>query len=153
MNPFLERLQDTSPFPHTHSLGLTFHEYIEETGKITFRLPYSDTIVGNPDTGVIHGGAITTLLDTCCGAAVAIMVSDESVCPTLDLRIDHMTAAQPGAAILGEAEVYRMTKSIAFIRGQAYEEGTGTVLANAVATFMLMEQQNKRFLRNLNADR
>jgi len=151
MNPILKRLQDNRPFPHTNSLDVTFYKYDEDSGKISLKMPYHESLVGNPDTGVIHGGAITTLLDTCCGAAVAICIADESVSPTLDLRIDHMTAAEPHKAIIAEAEVYRMTKSIAFVRGCAIEEGSGIVLANAVATFMLMEQQNKRFMGGLDA--
>ena len=39
-------------------LGLTVTAV--KNGQLTLCLPYSDRIIGNPDTGVIHGGAITT---------------------------------------------------------------------------------------------
>src|ERR1700759_37000 len=39
-------------------------------GKSTMRLPYAPHLVGNPDTGVVHGGVITGLLDHACGMAV-----------------------------------------------------------------------------------
>jgi uncharacterized protein (TIGR00369 family) len=149
MVSILDRLKDTSPFPHSHLLGIEFVELVGD--EIVFRLPYSDMIIGNPETGVIHGGAITTLLDSCCGAAVAIKVADETINPTLDLRIDHMTAAEPNQSILGKAQVYRMTKSIAFVRGFACQENNGVILAHAVGTFMLMESPNKRYLGDLDA--
>src|ERR1700743_3329739 len=34
------------------------------------RLPYSENLVGDPQTGVVHGGVITGLLDHTCGLAV-----------------------------------------------------------------------------------
>ena len=39
-------------------------------GRGRMRLPYSAQLVGNPDTGVVHGGVITALLDQACGMAV-----------------------------------------------------------------------------------
>lgn len=145
----LERLKDNSPFPHSHLLGIKFVELNGD--EVVFRMPYDEKIIGNPETGVIHGGAITTLLDSCCGAAVAIKVADDTINPTLDLRIDHMTAAEPNQSIIGKAKVYRLTQSIAFVRGYACQENNGTILANAVGTFMLMENPNKRYLGDLNA--
>ena len=37
--------------------------------ELTLRLPYRTELVGNPDTGVIHGGALTVLLDQTLGIA------------------------------------------------------------------------------------
>ena len=77
--------------------------------QITLELPYSDKIVGNPESGVIHGGALTTLLDTACGMSIPLALGEFSLSPTLDLRIDYMTAAQPGMTVYGRAETYRVT--------------------------------------------
>ena len=61
-----------------------------------FELPYDDKLVGNPDTGVMHGGAITALLDACSGAAVFAALDEWVPIATLDLRIDYLRAAEVG---------------------------------------------------------
>ena len=54
--------------PHNHALGIVIEAMGDATAR--FRLPYAAKLVGNPETGVLHGGAITALLDACAGAAV-----------------------------------------------------------------------------------
>ncbi|MBU2012532.1 MAG: thioesterase, partial [Gammaproteobacteria bacterium] len=56
----LERTQRFLSFlRHCQVLGLTI-EHANSRG-LTLRLPYSEKIIGNPETGGVHGGAITTL--------------------------------------------------------------------------------------------
>lgn len=125
---------------HIHFLGITFEG--ANGNEVTLRMPYSDKIIGNPETGVIHGGSITTLLDTCCGLAMSWARGKIEPNPTLDLRIDHMTAATAKRDIIAKAETYRLTPSIAFIRGVAVEDGSDTILAHAVATFMIVKHKS-----------
>src|SRR5688572_13376269 len=73
--------------PHNKSLGMTIEDM--QSSVAVFRLPYSEKIIGNPDTGVIHGGAITALLDGCSGAAVFAALQEFVPIATLDLRIDY----------------------------------------------------------------
>ena len=125
--------------PHVNFLGIQVEGI--EGDEVIMRMPYSEKIVGNADTGIIHGGSITTLMDTCCGMAMALARGKVEPNPTLDLRIDHMTAAVAKRDIIAKAEAYRVTPSIAFIRGVAIEEGSETILAHAVATFMIVKHR------------
>ena len=122
---------------HSNLLGMELSE-ITENGLI-IKLPYSDKIIGNPETGVIHGGAITTLMDQTCGmAAIRSIVPDYDIAPTIDLRIDYMRAAQPGRDVYALADTFRATKSVIFTRGIAYQDSADKPIANGVATFMRM---------------
>lgn len=104
--------------------------------ELILELPYSEQIIGNPDNGVIHGGAITTLMDTTAGAAVLCAMPEFELCPTLDLRVDYMRAAKPGMPVYARASCYRRTSNILFMRCEAYQVDRS--VAFCVATFMRM---------------
>ncbi|MBE93466.1 PaaI family thioesterase [Marinobacter sp.] len=114
-------------------LGLTVTS--AKAGQLTLCLPYSDRIIGNPDTGVIHGGAITTLMDTTSGSVIMCSLDDFELCPTLDLRVDYMRPAEPHKPVYARAETYKVTRNIIFTRCEAYQE-PGETIANCVGTFM-----------------
>ena len=75
-------------------------------------------LIGYPDTGVIHGGVITTLMDTASGCAVVCSIFDKfrslEISPTLDLRVDYMKPAEPFKPVYGFAQCYKLSSSVAF---------------------------------------
>jgi uncharacterized protein (TIGR00369 family) len=122
--------------PHNRALGIRFVGQDDE--GIILGLPYSERIVGNPFTGVIHGGAITAVLDAACGLAVLAKLREPLPVATLDLRIDYLGPATPEKELFARAECFKVTKRIAFVRCRAYhEESPGDAVAVANGTFML----------------
>jgi uncharacterized protein (TIGR00369 family) len=106
-------------------------------GTARFRLPYRQDLVGNPESGVLHGGAITALLDVTCASAVFMKLTRRVSIATLELRIDYLGPATVGRAVLCEATCYRVTRHIAFVRGAASHDDDGAPIATAAGTFML----------------
>lgn len=106
-------------------------------GTATVSLPYSSHIVGDPDTGVIHGGAVSALMDTCCGAAVMSHPSAPGATATIDLRIDYMRAATPGQTVVTKAVCYHLTRSVAFVRATACDDNTDQPVATASGSFVV----------------
>jgi uncharacterized protein (TIGR00369 family) len=136
-NPIFERAtRFLSALRHCQVLGISVHS--ASTDGITLRLPYSLHIVGNPQTGVIHGGALTSLMDTACGMATLCVLPEFEVCPTLDLRIDYMHPAEPHKAVYGFAQCYRVTTDVIFARGFAWQDDPEHPIAHVVGTFMRM---------------
>ncbi|AZC23490.1 MULTISPECIES: PaaI family thioesterase [Pseudomonas] len=119
---------------HCQVLGITVHDASEE--GITLTLPYSPKIVGDSQSGVIHGGALTSLMDSACGMATLCVLPEFEVCPTLDLRIDYMHPAIPHRDVHGFAQCYRVTKDVIFTRGFAYQDDPAHPVAHVVGTFM-----------------
>ncbi|NVK10947.1 MAG: PaaI family thioesterase [Gammaproteobacteria bacterium] len=123
---------------HCEVLGIKTEEARE--GYLKMQMPWHEKLVGDTDHGVIHGGALTTLLDTTCGFASASALDPWGLAPTLDLRIDYMRPATQGKAIYAVAEVYRKTPNVIFTRGTAFHEGEEDLpIAHCTATFMQLD--------------
>ena len=86
----------TDGIPHNRALGLRILDDGARRGVRTC-CRTTPKLVGNPETGVLHGGAITALLDACSGAAVFAALTEWLPIATLDLRIDYLRAAGPAA--------------------------------------------------------
>lgn len=121
--------------PHIGELGLEFLEV--ERGRCSAKLRYQRRLAGNPQNGVLHGGVVTTLLDTVGGAAAFSVASQGQSVATLDLRIDYLRAAHPTDALHGEAQCYRLTRTVAFVRGEACDLDRNRPVAHFVATFAM----------------
>ena len=79
--------------PFNQFLGMTL-EHIEE-GMVELRLPFRPEFIGNPELPALHGGVVSTLLDTTGGACVWSRVSVTDRVSTVDLRVDYL---RPGRA-------------------------------------------------------
>jgi uncharacterized protein (TIGR00369 family) len=138
--PILEMVRDDLQLlilhvPHARRLGMIVVDIQPQQSWI--KVPYSADLVGNLDTGVVHGGVITTLLDQCGGSSVMVSLEEPLSIATLDLRIDYMKPATPGLDIIGYSHCYKLTRNVAFTRGVAYHERPDEPIATAVGTFML----------------
>lgn len=118
-----------------HISGLQLDRFAP--GEAWSSLPYRPVFVGDTETGVLHGGVVTAMLDESCGMAVQLALDGTSAIATLDLRIDYQKPATPGLAIKAHSVCYRTTRSIAFVRSTAYQESEDDPVATATACFMI----------------
>ena len=121
--------------PHARALGMEITEIGQ--GVAVIRMPYAPHLVGDPKTGVIHGGAVSALMDTCGGAAVMSHPDAPAGTATIDLRIDYMRGATPGQAITARAVCTHVTRSVAFVRATACDDDTDRPVATATGAFTI----------------
>jgi uncharacterized protein (TIGR00369 family) len=120
-----------------HSRALEFELVSVGPREGIIKMPWREAFVGEVDTGVIAGGAVTALLDHAGGLAVLAALTRPGFAATLDLRIDYQRPAVPGRDIFAHAYCYRITRSVAFVRASAYETDPADPVATIQATYML----------------
>lgn len=125
----------TQNVPQAAALGFQFVSVADGRGSIM--VPWREDLVGDPDTDVIAGGVVTSLLDHTCGLAIHAVSQDPFPTATLDLRIDYLRPAAPRAGVTAEAHCYKVTRLIAFVRATAWDADPADPIATAQAAFIL----------------
>ncbi len=125
--------QFISALPFAKSLGMQVEDIGD--GSAILSMPWAEHLVGDPRRGVIHGGAVSALMDTCGGTAVMSHSDMPAGTATIDLRIDYMRPATAGEPIHARAECYHMTRSVAFVRALAWNLDESRPIATANGAF------------------
>lgn len=128
--------------PHSREIGMRLHK--SSNGEAVLSVPYNEKLIGDPVSGVLHGGVVTALLDTACGSALMSVRQKLSSVATLDLRIDYMRPASVNETVYAHAECYRVTRSIAFTRAVAYHDSPADPIASASGAFIIERSKNKK---------
>ncbi|WP_315762210.1 PaaI family thioesterase [Sphingomonas sp. Y38-1Y] len=119
---------------HGGVLGICYVAHGEDWAELD--LPWRPELVGDPESGVLASGPIVALMDM--ATSVAVWMKRGGFVPhaTLDLRVDYLRPASSGRTVVGRGECYRLTESIAFVRGVAHDGDPERPVAHVAGTFM-----------------
>ena len=139
--PTPQQASFTEVTPLCKALGMVVTDV--DIGTATFTMPYNPDLIGDPTTGVIHGGPVSTLLDSVSGLAVIAHPDNTAMTATIDLRIDYMRPAPIGQNLTANAEVYHTTKTVAFTRATAWADDKTKPIAQATGAFVFAKKAPK----------
>jgi uncharacterized protein (TIGR00369 family) len=144
MNSILDELNRkfVSRTPHMREIGARITAVAPSRGSMT--LPARPEWVGDPLRGQLHPGALTVLADSACGLAVGAALKERAPYATLDLRMDYLRPAGPELDVHCDAHCFRLTRNVAFVRGEVYQADREQPIAVAQASFMLSTPGGKR---------
>lgn len=121
-----------------------FEPFDDNTGYIALSGPYywkrldaggyeygfmSDERHANPNR-VLHGGSLTTFLDTILGHAV--VKAARRPCATIALNTQFVAGAPIGQWIRGRVRMQKLTRTLAFIEGDALADDTVLITCTAI---------------------
>jgi uncharacterized protein (TIGR00369 family) len=115
-------------FPNV--VGLVLEETRLDYARM--RLPFRDEL--NQPAGVIHGGAIATLVDTVVVPAVGSAYDEFMNMLTIDLQIRYLGAAVR-TDLVAEGWITRRGRSILFCQAEVRAVDTGDVVAEGWMTY------------------
>ena len=104
----LKFLQDLVPF--NRHLGILVAELGE--GFARLELPFRPEFIGDQSRPALHGGVISTLIDTSGGFAVWSKIDLTDRVSTIDLRVDYLSPAVADR-LIAEATVVRVGNRVA----------------------------------------
>jgi uncharacterized protein (TIGR00369 family) len=122
---------------HGGALGIQYRTHGTDWAELA--LPYDEKLIGDRATGVIASGPILSLMDMATSVSIWLKLGTFRPQATLDLRVDYLRPARPGMTVVGRGECYRITRSIAFVRGTAHDGDPADPLANVAGTFMFTD--------------
>lgn len=108
-------LDDLVPF--NKMLGIHLVEISD--GWARMELPFKKEHIGDPMRPALHGGLISTLIDTCGGAAVWGAAEEQDRVSTVDLRVDFLRPG-PLETLCCEAKVQRIGNRVAVTDMQVF---------------------------------
>jgi uncharacterized protein (TIGR00369 family) len=129
--------EEPPPAPHIwRTLG--YHGVEQSVGRSVIEWEATpDFCFHAPSGPIVHGGMVTTLLDTAMGGACWSVLADEETFLTADLRVEFMRAARPGV-LRAEGVVVQRNRRVAFCAAELFD-GEGELLASSRCTQIIRQ--------------
>lgn len=126
----IERALDAVPFGKL--LGLKLESVVP--GEAVLSLAIREELKQNH--GVVHGGAIASLIDSAMAFAIIPLLAENERTTTVDLTIHYLRALTTGVA-KSKARVVRAGRRVIVVSAEVFDD-KGDLAATAVSTYLRM---------------
>lgn len=130
-NEEMERIRDAfKNVPFAHLIGLKLGKV--ERGSATLYLEARDEL--KQTRGLVHGGAIGSLIDTAAAVAILTLLEPHETTATVDLTIHYLRPLTQGRAT-AKAHVRRAGRRLIVVAADVFDEAT-TLIATALTSYV-----------------
>lgn len=109
---------ELSSFPQLIEELIPFNKFLGmraalvERGRVRIELPFREELIGDWMKQALHGGVISTLVDTVGGVTVWTSLENPSARPsTIDLRVDYLRPGRP-ELVVAEGVLVRVGRTV-----------------------------------------
>jgi uncharacterized protein (TIGR00369 family) len=113
---FFHMLRDLIPFNRFLGIQLA----AAQDGYCRLELPFREEFIGDAARPALHGGVISTLIDTCGGFAVWTRIAIDDRVSTIDLRVDYLAPGAP-ELLTAEANVVRIGNRVGVVDVRCFQ--------------------------------
>ena len=92
--------------------------------------------------GILHGGAVATILDSSCGIAIGSMLEPGEIVVTVDMRINFISNVSSGM-LVGEGQVLHRGRKTGIAEASIRNE-SGTLIAVGMSTHLITSPGDTR---------
>ncbi len=112
-----------------------------EPGHASILLPVRAAFVGDPRRPALHGGVISSLIDTAGGAAAWSAIGPGEAVSTIDLRVDYLEPARVAGPLRAEATLLRKGNRVCHVRVSVTQDGV--VVAEGAAVYNIHRRRSE----------
>jgi uncharacterized protein (TIGR00369 family) len=124
--------EEAPPAPHIWNT-LAYRSLEQADGRAVIEWQATpEFCFSGPSGPIVHGGMVTTLLDTAMGGACWSVLGDDESFLTADLHCEFMRSARPGV-LRAEGRVVQRSRRVAFCAAELYD-ADGELLASSRCT-------------------
>lgn len=120
-------VRDLYDLPYHQDKGIEVVSATAEHARL--RLPFDESLIGNPEINAVHGGVISSVVDV--AGAAPFVGAKRGYTPTIDLRVDYLSHAGE-ADLVAEAEVRRRGESVGVAAVTVYSNGERVAVGRGV---------------------
>ena len=126
--------------PFNRFLGIKVEKF--SRGIAVLMLPFREEFIGDAERPALHGGVISTLMDTAGGAAVWTELSETDRLATVDILVDFLRPAAP-ESLTAEAKILRIGNRVAVARITVTQQGSDAPVAEGRAVYNIVRANTK----------
>jgi uncharacterized protein (TIGR00369 family) len=108
-----------------------------EPGQVEIEMPFQADLT--QQHGFIHGGIVTSILDSACWYAAFSLIAPDSAVLTVEYKVNFMAPAK-GERLVSRGQVLRPGASITVCKGDvvAYDGGEEKLVTTMLMTMMIL---------------
>lgn len=120
--------------PYASFLGLTAE--IDGAGRLLCTLPPRPGLVGNPETGALHGGVVGAFLETVGGLEVIWRRESDVMPRTINITVDYLRAGRP-VPTRAAGIITKLGRRVANVRVEAWQDSPEKPIAHGHVHLLL----------------